>query len=226
MKIAIFTLTKDRLDYTKRTFKSLREKTHVPFDHFVVDQGSKDKTVDWLNSFHNQLGKVFVYPLVMNIGINRGVNFAIDKIGDKYDIVVKLDNDCEIETDGWLKKCLKVLHPKLLFSPYVKGLIYNRGGVNRLWYDKNSKIGYTPFVGGICMIGLMKAWKEDSGGWKVPRPKHAGGDRAFCMNLALSGYKFGYKEDVVVKHIDDTLGQLKKYKKYFALRKQEKTVVF
>jgi len=29
------------------------------------------------------------------------------------------------------------------------------------------------------MIGLRRAWKEDSGGWEYPVPKHAGGDKAF-----------------------------------------------
>ena len=144
MKIALFSLTKDRFVYTKRTFQSLAKKTHIPYDHFVIDQGSEDKTVEWLNQFHNQLGKVYVYPLAMNIGINRGVNFAIDRIGEEYDVIIKLDNDLEIETDGWLEKCLKVLRPKLLLSPYVKGLIDNRGGVNRIGFD--NIIGYTPFI--------------------------------------------------------------------------------
>ena len=151
MKIALFTLTKNRFSYTKRTFQSLAKKTHIPYDHFVIDQGSKDKTVKWLNEFHNQLGKVYVYPLAMNIGINRGVNFAIDKIGDKADVVIKIDNDVKIETDGWLEKCLRVLKPKLLLSPYVKGLIDNRGGVNRVGYIPEANIGLTPFIGGICL---------------------------------------------------------------------------
>jgi len=224
MKVAIFTLTKDRFSYTKRTFQSLAKKTHIPYDHFVIDQGSEDKTVEWLNQFHNQLGKVYVYPLAMNIGINRGVNFAIDRIGEEYDVIIKLDNDLEIETDGWLEKCLKVLRPKLLLSPYVKGLIDNRGGVNRIGFD--NIIGYTPFIGGICMIGLKQAWKEDSGGWEVPKPKHAGGDLSFCMKLQLAGYRFGYREDVIIKHIDTTVGQQEKYKDYFELRKQERSVIF
>ncbi len=38
MKIALFTLTKDRFAYTKRTFESLAKKTHIPYDHFVIDQ--------------------------------------------------------------------------------------------------------------------------------------------------------------------------------------------
>jgi len=225
MKIALFTLCKDRFAYTKRTFQSLAKKTHIPYDHFVIDQGSKDKTIEWLNQFTYKQGKVYVYPLAMNIGINRGVNFAIDRIGEKYDAVVKMDNDVEIETDGWLEKCLKVLRPKLLLSPYIKGLIDNRGGVNRIGFDNNA-IGYTSFIGGICMIGLRRAWKEDSGGWEFPVPKHAGGDLAFCKKLTLTGYRFGYKENVIIKHLETTAGQFERYPDYFKERKQERTKVF
>jgi GT2 family glycosyltransferase len=226
MKVALFTLTKDRLEYTKQTFKSLKKKTHIPYDHFVLDQGSKDGTVDWLNSFTHKLGKIYVYPLNMNIGINRGVNYIVDKIGDRYDIIVKIDNDVEIETDGWLEKMIKVLAPKSVISPYVKGLIDNRGGVNRYSHIKELNIGLTPFIGGICMIGHRKAWNEDSGGWEYPRPKHAGGDKAFCQKLELAGYKFGYVENVIIKHIESTTGQHERYPDYFKLRKEERTKIF
>ncbi len=226
MRIALFTLTKDRLEYTKQTFTSLKKKTKLPYDHFVLDQGSTDGTVEWLQNFTHGLGKIYVYPLGMNIGINRGVNFIIDKIGKDYDIIVKIDNDVEIETDGWLEKMIKVLAPKSVISPYVKGLIDNRGGVQRYSTIKELNIGLTPFIGGICMIAHSRAWYEDSGGWEFPVPKHSGGDRSFCMKLELAGYKFGYKEDVIIKHIESTAGQLEKYPKYFEKRKVEHSKIF
>ena len=221
MKIAIFSLTKNRLYYTKRTLESLHNKTHIPYDHYIIDQASTDGTLNYLNK-HKDIYNLKIYPLGINIGINRGVNFAIDRIGDEADIILKLDNDVEIETDGWLKKCINVLSKKFVISPYVKGLINNRGGVNRYGHIKELNIGITPFIGGICMIGYRDAWTKDSNGWEFPVPKHAGGDRAFCMKLSLSGYKFGYVEDVVIKHVETTVGQIERYPSYFALRKQER----
>ena len=73
------------------------------------------------------------------------------------------------------------------------------------------------------MIGLRRAWNKDSGGWEFPVPKHAGGDKAFCANLSLSGYRFGYVENVCIKHIETSLGQIERYPNYFQLRKYEKT---
>jgi len=226
MKIALFSLTKNRLEYTQQTFKSLKKKTKIPYDHFVLDQGSTDDTVEWLKSFPHKQGKIYVYPLAMNIGINRGVNFIVDKIGKDYDIIVKIDNDVEIETTDWLDKMIKALAPKSLISPYVKGLIDNRGGVQRYTHIDKLNIGLTPFIGGICMVGHRSAWYEDSGGWEFPSPKHAGGDRSFCMKLELAGYKFGYVENVIVKHVESTAGQLEKYPVYFEKRKVERTKIF
>jgi len=225
MKVAIFTLTKNRLHYTRRTLESLHNKTNIPFEHYIIDQASTDKTLNYLYKYKN-IYNLKIYPLSINIGINRGVNFAIDKIGNQVDVVLKLDNDVVFETKGWLEKCLRVLRPKMLISPYVKGLIDNRGGVDRIGYDPKTKIGFTPFIGGICMIGLKEAWIKDSSDWEFPVPRHAGGDKAFCEKLSLSGYRFGYVEDVIIKHIDTTVGQYERYPKYFERRKTEKTKVF
>jgi GT2 family glycosyltransferase len=213
MKIAIFTLCKDRLAYTKLTFQSLKEKTHIPYDHFIIDQESTDGTVEWLKEMTNELGKSFVYALPKNIGINRGINFALDRISKEYDVIVKLDNDALIETDGWLEKCLEVLTPKLIISPYVMGLIQNRGGIPRYAFDKERKLGFTFAVGGICQIGLSRAWFEDSGGFDYPVSQYVpDSDISFCKRLTQVGYRFAYKEDVIIHHIDTTAGQLLKYK--------------
>ena len=219
MKIAIFTLTKDRLDYTKLFLKSLKEKTKLKYDHFIIDQESKDGTPEYLD---NKLVKL--YPLQKNIGINRGVNFALDRIGNDYDIIIKMDNDTVVQTKGWLKKILNVLDKKEVLSPYVLGLRDSRGGVPRIRHDKERNIGFTPFIGGICMVAHKNAW-IDSQGWEFPVPFHAGGDKNFCQRLSLDGYKFGYVEDIMIKHIDNTEGQELKYKEYFKLRKQEKASI-
>jgi len=223
MKIAIFSLTKNRLDYTKLCLSALKKHTKLKYDHFIIDQASSDETVKYLQ-ISKHLLNLKIYPLKKNIGINRGVNFALDKIGKNYDVIVKIDNDGQIQTKGWLKKIIDVLGKKEVLSPYVLGLRDNRGGVNRIGFDKERKIGFTPFIGGICMIAYKNAW-ENSNGWEFPAPLHAGGDRNFCQRLSLEGYRFGYKEDVVIYHIDNTERQENKYKDYFKLRKQERVTI-
>lgn len=205
MKIAIYTLTKNRIELTKQMMKSLDKNTHIPFDHYIIDQGSKDDTIEWLKTFTYKLGKLYVFPLSRNLGINAGDNFALDKIGKNYDVIIKLDNDALIMTNCWLEKCLSVLRPKLIVSPYILGLLDNRGGIPRYAHDKENNLGYTLALGGICLIGYTKAWFEDSGGFNASLPAdYHHDDMEFCARLSLSGYKFAYLESVIIKHLDTT----------------------
>lgn len=222
MKIVLFSLTKNRSDYTKKFLSDLNEKTNFPFDHYFLDQGSTDNTLEILRDFPSVNGSRFVYPLNKNIGINRGVNFLIDRIGKQADIIVKMDNDMEIETPDWLLGCVKVLEKKLVVSPYIKGLIENRGGVNRIG-KLPLGVSEVPFLGGMCMIALREAWEI---GWSVPTTLHPnGGDIDFCKKLSLEGYRFGYKEDVVIRHQKTSAGQKEEKEEYFKLRKHEKETI-
>ena len=204
MRIAIYTLTKDRLELTKQMMASLDGKTNFPFDHYIIDQNSTDGTLEYLKDFTYKLGKLFVFPLSRNLGINGGDAFALDKIGKKYDVIIKLDNDALIMTNGWLEQCLSVLATKLIISPYILGLLNNRGGVPRYKYDKEKNLGYTYALGGICLIGRTKAWFEDSGGFPscLPADYHHD-DMEFCARLRSKGYKFAYKEDVEIRHLEN-----------------------
>jgi GT2 family glycosyltransferase len=204
MRVAIYTLTQNRLELTKEMIKSLDDNTHISFDHYIIDQGSTDGTIEWLKTFTYKLGKLYIFPLAQNIGINSGDNFALDRIGKKYDVIIKLDNDALIMTDCWLEKCLSVLKPKLLVSPFILGLLDNRGGIPRYAYDKENNLGYTPALGGICLIGQTRAWFKDSGSFPTNMPaSYHHDDMEFCARLKNKGYKFVYKEDVIIRHLDN-----------------------
>ena len=62
MKIAIYTLTRDRLLYTKQTFVSLWEHAGYPFDHFIVDNGSTDGTPEWLTENAGRFRALLLQP--------------------------------------------------------------------------------------------------------------------------------------------------------------------
>jgi len=213
MKVAIMSLVKNRIEYTRRFMKSLEAKTHIPFDHYILDQGSTDKTTEYLSNFKKKAGNLYLFSLPKNIGINRGYNFLLDKINN-YDIIATLDNDALIITDAWLEKCISVLRPKLLLSPFVEGLIENRGGINRIGYDKTNNIGFTPAIGGICIISLAKTWKEDIKDLDFPTYYHNNMDMDLCFKLSLKGYSFGYVENVYIRHMNNI-----EYKEYNNLRK-------
>jgi len=115
--IAVFSITYERLEYTKLCFESLYHKAGVSFSHFIVDNGSTDGTQEWLEN-PDPMGATWCMPesrtLIFNKenrGISIASNQAINAIfkGDvpslpgsriNYDIIVKVDNDCLFLTDG------------------------------------------------------------------------------------------------------------------------------
>ena len=127
MKIAIYTLTRDRLEYTKHCFDTLRDKAGMDYDHYIADNGSTDGTAQWLQENEIRFKKVILLP--ENVGISVGSNMMLDEIfKSEYDIIVKMDNDCEVWTKNILKHvsqlvaAMKETKMQMILSPRVEGI--------------------------------------------------------------------------------------------------------
>src|SRR5512134_1510981 len=106
MRVAVLTLTRDRLEYMQHCFASLRHNAGCDYDHFVLDQGSTDGTQRWLmNGVYAGLSL-----LHENIGISRGHNKLLDMIQvvGTYDVYVTFDNDCEVTMPGTLAAAARI----------------------------------------------------------------------------------------------------------------------
>lgn len=97
MKVAAVTITYNRLDLTKATVDSFREKTLVDY-HLFIDNGSTDGTVEYLKGFDHIL-------LEKNYGIAYAFREAVRSLKG-YDFILKLDNDVETVTDDIIAKML------------------------------------------------------------------------------------------------------------------------
>ena len=119
MRVAVLTLTRDRLAYTQHCFSRLRELAGCDYDHFVLDQASTDGTVDWLYS--EEAGIHAVVEMPENIGIWRGFNVLVwNARVSGYDVFVTFDNDCELLTDGALRDvCQAALDEDMALSPRI-----------------------------------------------------------------------------------------------------------
>lgn len=220
-KVAIFTITYERLEYTKECLKSLRKTAGYSYDHFIVDNGSQDGTPEWIEeNFSNYILNKD------NKGISIASNQALDLIGDKYDIILKVDNDCLFLTDGWLAKMVDIWKSShmLALSCYVQGLRDNPGGAPRIEYGqiKGELVGMTRHVGGICHFVSAKAYKDFR--WDETQPLHGVQDLELSQYLLQHGYSMGYLENYICEHIDGTEGQLERYPEYFKRRKLEKVM--
>lgn len=222
-KVAIFTLTYDRLDYTKQSFKSLKETAGYDFDHYVIDNGSTDGTSSWLP----EQVKASIFN-DENKGISIASNQALNMIGDKYDIIGKVDNDCLFLTQDWLKKIVEVweVNHMIALSPYVQGLRDNPGGAPRFARGmlQETVLGFTKHLGGICHFVSSNAYKDFR--WDEESALHGVQDLELSKHLLNRGYGMAYLENYYVDHIEGTHGQEQKYPHYFERRKTEKVTSY
>lgn len=228
LKVAIFTLTYDRLDYTKKTFETMAALAGYDYDHYVVDNGSTDGTVEWLKEQD-------IHAVIFNeknVGISKASNQALEAIGKDYDIIIKVDNDCAFLTENWLKRIVDIFRctGKGVMSPYVGGLMENPGGVPRKRIDNPEQtpfghigdefIGFVPHLGGICIAAPAAAYEGFR--WKDNDFYHGIQDLEFSQNCLRKGLLLFYLENVKVEHQDSTSGQEERFPDYFERRKKEK----
>jgi len=224
-KIAVFSLTYDRLGMTKACFQSLHKTAGAIFDHIVVDNGSKDGTPEYLKELEVTYSNLKVIYNEDNKGISIASNQAMDEIVGKYDLVVKVDNDCLFKTEGWLAKMVEVWksYPKIALSCYIEGLKDNPGGAPRMDYltIKDELIGITQHLGGICRFVDTEAYRE----FRLNEEDHLHGvqDMEVSQYLMRNGYILGYLENFYAEHCYGTEGQHERFPKYFERRKVEKT---
>ena len=147
MKVAVITITYNRLELTKRTIESFNSKTKVDY-HLFVDNGSKDGTREYLKQFnHIQLEK--------NYGIAYAFREGVKLLKD-FDFILKLDNDIETVTDNIIDKMI---------------LFYKMSGMNHVVspVDLNLDPAFAPKQAGV---GLSE---QKINGFNVRYTTHTGG---------------------------------------------------
>ncbi len=200
MKVAIFTLTRNRLSRTKRSFLSLRRHAGQPFEHHIVDNGSTDSTAEWLRENEHCFESLMLLP--ENAGIPVASNIALDEIRKSAcDLIVKMDNDCVIETDAILPKLTDAFvrlgfGSKCILSPHVAEVQH----VPRLSYCSvgDHTIGITGHVGGIFLAARSGMYRK----YRYPEylAKDWGSDSHVCMWMRKRRGLVGYVENLLVRH--------------------------
>jgi glycosyltransferase involved in cell wall biosynthesis len=222
-KVAIYSITYDRIEYTKKSFKSLKETAGYPFDHFIVDNGSTDETRSFLVDYVPPERRLIHGE---NQGISRASNQVVDMIKEKdYDIIVKWDNDCIGLTKGWLLKMVDIWKSNrmMALSCYVQGLVDNPGGAQRIGYGtlKGELVGIAKHLGGICHF--VDAHAYDVFRWDEDSFLHGVQDMEFSQYLQFHGFSMGYLENYYVSHGPvNTAKQKDDYPEYFERRIKEK----
>lgn len=216
MRVAVLTLCRDRLLYTRHCFRLLG-KQNVEFHHYVMDQGSTDGTADWLRSYRPH----FVSFQPNNIGISRGLNHLLDSLDEDYDVIVKIDNDAELPRVDTLREvCEAVLeHHGWLLSPRIEGLRSPPTVTREYLFPNGRRIGQTDMIGGIFLAAPGYVYKhfrydEDNPPWGMD-------DVGICQWGKANGFATGYLLDHVANHYPTTDRQHEDYGWYFERRVAE-----
>lgn len=231
-KVAVITVSWNRLEYLQRTIDTLHKTAGYEFNHFIVDNGSEDGTKMFLSD--HAIVDGFGYVLLeKNHGVPYAYNYVLNSLarGDlqgggllEYDLVVLTDNDCEFITQGWLKTIVDLYEreSKLIVSPYVEGLSDNPGGGlrTRNFFIGPHYLGATKLMGNICQAIPTKFFHEFR--FDVNTFKHGTQSIQMAGEAARQGYMLVYLEDVKVEHMDTTAGQKNKDPEYISLSQQMK----
>lgn len=117
MTATLMMVTFNRLDLTQETLESLFKNTNYPFNLVIVDNGSEDGTVSYLDKTLYQ--KTEQYPAFQdykvrinknNLGIAVGRNMALYDALTGYDPtwLGTIDNDVGLPS-GWLGECIDIM---------------------------------------------------------------------------------------------------------------------
>lgn len=217
MKIAVLTCTRDRLAYTQHCFQALHRNAGCEYDHYVLDNGSTDGTVEWLRHEVNELRLYLVAESKENLGVGQGISRLLSQALalDSYDAIVKIDNDCELSTPGTLDICAKyAVGHNAIVSPMILGL-RNPPQISYL----EGVFGYTGQIGGI-FLAAPASFYEDWGPM-THLPKWGGDDILTCQVARDRGMPVGYLTNYAAWHYRSTDGQHEDYPYYFKRRVEE-----
>jgi len=204
MKVLIFTLTHNRILYTKHCFSQLEKLAGYPYQHFIVENGSNDGTAEWLMA-RDQYDARF---LPENKGITGGIKEVARHIIDFYpdiDLVIKFDNDCEVISADIIKRVVEFYEkngPLWIVSPKIHGLNHPPQGCTT---DQNGfNVELLPHIGGIFYAMPVAGFIEMA---KMP----------LCRDVKMSeyfvrhGFRIGYLADLHANHYETTNGQVERY---------------
>lgn len=211
MKVAVLSLTRDRASYTSHCFRSLKTYAGCEFDHFILDQGSEERS--W---------RATVY-CPWNIGISRGMNVLLDIVEGRYDVIVKFDNDCELTQPDTLVTIARLaLEGNCLLSPRILGL-NNPPQPTGTFEITGETIMDIPQIGGIFLAAPARIFEPPVNfRYNPDNPIFGGDDVEICRWWRfVEGERCGYVERFTANHYEGTEAQHERYPEYWETKKLE-----
>lgn len=191
MKITLMMVTYNRLDLTKKTVDHLRKSIKSETDFVIVDNGSKDGTIEYLKELtHN--GNIHLIFNEENRGIAIGRNQSLKKAVELgTDWFVTLDNDVEMP-EGWLEESIDILSNSPgygMIGVNMEPTKYPLVTINGRTFQ-NKPHGN---LGTACIV-FPKSLQKMLGYFNTEYGPYGEEDADFGVRARVVGYKLGYIE--------------------------------
>ena len=211
MTATIMMVTYNRLELTKQTIDCIIENTKYPFELCIIDNGSTDGTVDWLErefefkklilNKNNSLQNVHFMMNFTNKGIAIGRNQGLvmsDKLDNEW--LVTIDNDVWVPK-GWLTEAVDILKANKSFASIGVNMENVQYPIIKL-NGKEFQIKPQGNLGTACMV-FNKSLHKMLGFFNYhDYGKYGEEDADWGMRTRIVGFKLGYIKEMG-KHIGE-----------------------
>lgn len=210
--VSIIILCHNQLDYTTQCVESIFKHTPEEIELIFVDNGSSDRTPEYLNSLSATHNNVHVITNKNNLGFAAAVNQGIRRATGDY--VLLLNNDVLV-TEGWLRRMLACANRDDRIglvgpvSNYVAGIQrvvdpgYSVANLDEYAAEYSRKhagsVQRTVRVIGFCML-IKRAVIDKIGGFDVTFGIGNFEDDDFCLRAGVAGFQVFIARDVFIHH--------------------------
>lgn len=200
--VHICMITFNRLDFTKLTIESLKKATGYPFILTVIDNNSKDGTVEYLKELKNENFIKHLVLLKENLGVAKAANLGWKL--ENTDYYIKFDNDVTFENPNWLAPMVEIIDnvPEIGILAYKfeqQAFPLKTFGKYQIQHKVNGAIG------GACVL-IPRRTHEKLGYWREDYQKYGEEDADFSFRAYYDGFVLGYMKDNLGVHLPENFG--------------------
>ncbi len=233
-KIDIIIPTYNGANHIPKLLESIRNQTYSHYNCFVIDDNSKDNTVQIIT---NRFPRVKLIKQSNNNGPAKNRNIAIRSGYSPY--IVIFDDDTYLEDSEWLNKAIKKMEENpnigqlasMIVSGFDKDILLDCGIIeenclfggichNQQKKDVSGKYEIPRRVLGACSAGtiLRRDVFEKAGGFD-PKYFYPVEDLDLSMRIHLTGYDVIYEPSLITYHFESqAMGKTIKRKMYMYRR--------
>lgn len=223
--ISAIILSHNKLEYTQKCIHSLLETAYPSWEMVIIDNGSTDGTVEWLQNFKAEAEQLHVHVKLIlnhdNIGCSTARNLGIEAATG--DLIAFCDNDIALKSRNWLTELSNQLlanpncgmtGPKLIypFPPFniqCAGTAVSPNG--RVQFRGRGQAGNTPAFNEACDVQALisacclarKSILDEIGGFDELFNPVEYEDIDLCYKIRQAGYTIRYSPQVEMYHFEN-----------------------